>query len=151
MGISRTTVARELARMQKPYDPRHAQLDAKRKAKRPKPRKLDAKGPLRAYVVQMLASRWSPEQISKRIKKDFPDDEEMRISHEAIHQSLYVQGYGALRHELSVEYSLRTKRHGRKPASKLPAKNRPWLKDAHISKRPPQANDRSIPGIGKAT
>lgn len=146
MGISRTTVARELRRTQEPYDPRRAQLDAKTKAKRPKPRKLDAKGPLRAYVLQMLASRWSPEQISKRIEKDFPDDGGMRISHEAIYQSLYVQGYGTLRHELGIECSLRTKRHGRKPTSKLPCKNRPWLKDAHISKRPPEADDRSIPG-----
>ena len=146
MGISRTTVARELSRMQGPYDPRRAQLDAKGKARRPKPRKLDAQGPLRAYVVQMLARRWSPEQVSKRIEEDFPDDEGMRISHEAIYQSLYVQGYGTLRHELGVEYALRTKRRGRKPASKLPAKNRPWLKDAHISKRPPEAADRSIPG-----
>lgn len=146
MNISRTTVARELSRVQGPYDPRHAQLDARKKAKRPKPRKLDARGPLRAYVLQMLASRWSPEQVSKRIEEDFPDDEEMRISHETIYRSLYVQGYGTLRHELGVEYALRTKRRGRKPASKLPAKNRPWLKDAHISKRPPEAGDRSIPG-----
>lgn len=146
IGVSRTTVARELARVRGPYDPRRAQLDAREKARRPRPRKLDAPGPLRTYVLRMLASRWSPEQVSKRIEEDFPDDEGMRISHETIYQSLYVQGYGTLRHELGVEYALRTGRRGRKPASKLPPKGRPWLRDAHISKRPPEAADRSIPG-----
>lgn len=146
IGVHRTTVLREVKRMQAAYDPRAADLDAKRKARRPKPRKLDGDGPLRSYVVNRLMLKWSPEQISKRIREDFPEDESMRVSHETIYQALYVQGYGALRHELGVELALRTKRKGRRPASRLPSKTRPWLEGAHIALRPAEAQDRAVPG-----
>ena len=62
------------------------------------------------------ASAWSPEQIAHRLQLDFPDDEEMRISHEAIYQSLYVQGRGALRRELTA--CLRTGRALRVPRAR---------------------------------
>ena len=69
---------------------------------------------LRAYVQQASSSDgWSPEQITRRLLEDFPDDEAMRISHETIYQSLYVQGRGALRRELTA--CLRTGRALRKP------------------------------------
>ena len=61
------------------------------------------------------AKSWSPEQISARLRLDFPDDESMRISHEAIYQSLYVQGRGALRRELTA--CLRTGRALRVPSA----------------------------------
>ncbi len=68
-------------------------------ARRPKVAKLAAHERLRRYVQDKLVGRqcWSPEQIAARVRVDFPDDERMRISHEAIYQSLYVQGRGALR------------------------------------------------------
>lgn len=67
---------------------------------RPKPAKLAVHPELRAWVQDKLEHlQWSPEQIAHRLRLEFPDDESMRISHEAIYQSLYVQGRGALRRE----------------------------------------------------
>ena len=76
-----------------------AQAEADRRARRPKTAKLAGYQPLHDYVGDKLsgAEHWSPEQISRRIRVEFPDDELMRISHEAIYQALYVQGRGALR------------------------------------------------------
>nr|GEU28663.1 hypothetical protein [Tanacetum cinerariifolium] len=88
---------------------------------------------------------WSPEQISNRLKTDFPDDESMRISHEAIYQALYIQGRGALRRELVS--CLRTGRALRVPRARAQAKA--WAhvsEDVMISKRPAEAEDRAVPG-----
>jgi IS30 family transposase len=88
---------------------------------------------------------WSPEQISKRLKLDFPDDELMRISHEAIYQALYVQGRGALRRELVA--CLRTGRALRVPRAR--SQRKPWghvTVDVVISKRPAEVEDRAVPG-----
>ena len=81
-----------------------AQAKAEARARRPKTAKLAAPGALRDYVQDKLTCRqhWSPEQISRRLRTDFPDDEGMRVSHETIYQSLYVQGRGALRRELTT-------------------------------------------------
>ncbi|WP_084669785.1 IS30 family transposase [Duganella zoogloeoides] len=90
-------------------------------------------------------SGWSPEQISNRLKTDFPDDESMRISHEAIYQALYIQGRGALRRELVS--CLRTGRALRVPRARAQAKA--WAhvrEDVMISKRPAEAEDRAVPG-----
>ncbi len=88
---------------------------------------------------------WSPEQISQRLKIDFPDDESMRISHEAIYQSLFIQGRGALKRELVA--CLRTGRALRQPRARV--RNRPQghvTADVVISQRPAEAADRSVPG-----
>jgi IS30 family transposase len=88
---------------------------------------------------------WSPEQISKRLRADFPDDESMRVSHEAIYQALYVQGRGALTRELVA--CLRTGRALRVPRNR--ARQKPWAHvtaDVLISKRPAEAEDRAVPG-----
>jgi len=147
VGCHRTTVSRELARMPSgTYDPRRAQRDAESAARRPKERKLDANPRLRAYVVNGLMLRWSPEQVSRRARDEFPDDEGMRVSCETIYQALYVQGKGALRHELGVRVALRGGRRGRRPRSKLPARGRPWVEGREISARPPEAGDRAVPG-----
>ena len=147
VGCHRTTVSRELGRMPAgEYDPRAAQRDAEAAARRPKERKLDSNARLRAYVVNCLTLRWSPEQISGRIALEFPDDEEMRVSHETIYQALYVQGKGALRHELGVRSALRSGRAGRRPRSRLPARGKPWVEGSSIAERPPEAEDRAVPG-----
>ncbi len=91
------------------------------------------------------ATAWSPEQISRRLVIDFPDDEDMRISHEAIYQALYIEGRGALKRELVA--CLRTGRALRKPRQR--ARNRPQghvTPDVVLSKRPPEADDRAVPG-----
>lgn len=148
VGCHRTTVGRELARAGGGrYDPREAQRQAEELARRPKERRLDADGRLRAYVVEKLALRWSPEQISSRIREEHPDDGGMRVSHETIYRALYVQGRGALRHELGVVQALRSGRSRRRPRSKLPPRDgRPWVEGASISRRPPEAADRAVPG-----
>jgi transposase, IS30 family len=88
---------------------------------------------------------WSPEQISSRLRVDFPDDESMRISHEAIYQALYVQGRGALRRELVA--CLRTGRALRVPRAR--ARQKAWAHvtpEVMISERPAEVEDRAVPG-----
>jgi IS30 family transposase len=90
-------------------------------------------------------SAWSPEQISHRLKLDFPDDESMRISHEAIYQSLYIQGRGALKRELVA--CLRTGRALRVPRQR--SRRKAWAHvtpEVMISERPAEVEDRAVPG-----
>jgi IS30 family transposase len=90
------------------------------------------------------AKAWSPEQISARLRMDFPDDESMRISHEAIYQSLYVQGRGALRRELTA--CLRTGRALRIPRARTRRGKSFVTEQVLISQRPAEAEDRAVPG-----
>jgi transposase, IS30 family len=91
------------------------------------------------------ANAWSPEQISKRLRVDFPDDKSMRISHEAIYQSLYVQGRGALRRELVA--CLRTGRALRVPRARTKTRGKKFVSPAiMIGQRPAEAEDRAVPG-----
>lgn len=88
---------------------------------------------------------WSPEQIANRLPLDFPDDESMRISHEAIYQALYVQGRGALRRELVA--CLRTGRALRVPRAR--SRQKAWAHvtpEVMISERPAEVEDRAVPG-----
>jgi IS30 family transposase len=88
---------------------------------------------------------WSPEQISHRLRVDFPDDESMRVSHEAIYQSLFVQGRGALRRELTA--CLRTGRALRVPRARAGSRGKGFItKEVMISQRPAEAEDRAVPG-----
>jgi IS30 family transposase len=91
------------------------------------------------------ATAWSPEQISARLKIDFPDDESMRISHEAIYQALYVQGRGALRRELTA--CLRSGRALRVPRARVRGRGKAFVTEQiMISERPASAEDRAVPG-----
>ena len=91
------------------------------------------------------AKAWSPEQISNRIRLDFPDDETMRISHEAIYQALYIQGRGALKRELVA--CLRTGRALRVPRARTKGKGKKFVTpEIMISERPAEADDRAVPG-----
>jgi IS30 family transposase len=88
---------------------------------------------------------WSPEQIANRVKVDFPDDESMRISHEAIYQALYIEGRGALKRELV--WCLRTGRALRAPRER--SRRKTWAHvtpETLISERPAEAEDRAVPG-----
>jgi transposase, IS30 family len=114
------------------------------RSRRPKEAKLAANDRLRAKVQEGLANFWSPEQISAQLRVEHPEDRAMNVSHETIYQSLYVQGRGALRAELK-KY-LRTRRKSRK-ARGPEAVDRGRIKDmVSISERPPEANDRAVPG-----
>jgi IS30 family transposase len=91
------------------------------------------------------ARSWSPEQISNRLRLDFPDDESMRVSHEAIYQSLYVQGRGALRRELTA--CLRTGRALRVPRARVRGRGKGFVTgEVMISQRAAEAADRAVPG-----
>ena len=91
------------------------------------------------------SSAWSPEQISQRLKVDFPEDPTMRISHEAIYQALYIQGRGALRRELSA--CLRSGRALRLPRERSRNRSKAFIADAlMISDRPAEIGDRAVPG-----
>jgi IS30 family transposase len=91
------------------------------------------------------ASAWSPEQIARRLPVDFPDDETMRISHEAIYQALFVQSRGALRRELAA--CLRTGRVLRIPRARSRGRGKTFISpEIMISQRPAEVVDRAVPG-----
>jgi IS30 family transposase len=88
---------------------------------------------------------WSPEQIARRLRRDFPGDETMQISHEAIYQALYVQGRGALRRELTA--CLRTGRALRVPRARARGRGKSFIgPEVMISERPVEVADRAVPG-----
>jgi transposase, IS30 family len=99
---------------------------------------------LRAWVQDKLEENWSPEQISVMLKREFPGDREMRVSHETIYQSIYVQGRGALRRELAS--CLRTGRAVRKPRRRSGERRSRIPGQVNISERPAEVEDRAVPG-----
>ena len=152
LGVSASTVSREVRAHQvrhwetQHYDARIAHYRALAARPRSRPGKLEHP-PLRAAVVSRLNNRYSPQQVAGELTLMFPDDPEMRVSHETIYQALYVQGKGALRHELTVEKALRSGRTARVPKSKLPRRSsRPWLEGARLADRPAEVEDRAVPG-----
>jgi len=157
VGRSPSTVSRDVAAGggRTRYRAWRADARACRRARRPKLPKLVSCGRLRREVERRLLQRWSPQQISARLRTDFPDDLSMRISHETIYQSLFVQGRGALRSELTR--CLRTGRAHRRPIG-LPTGAGVLKNMVLLSERPPEAEDRAVPGhwegdliIGKAS
>jgi IS30 family transposase len=115
---------------------------AREAARRPKPFKLRA-GPLLDEVTRRLEQLWSPDEIARRLPLDFPDDAEMRVSHETIYQSLFVRGRGELRRELAR--SLRSGRTCRKKRGTPDGRGRiPGM--INISDRPAEVDDRAVPG-----
>jgi IS30 family transposase len=151
LGRSPATISREIRRNSSSgrtelYRATVAQAAADRRARRPKVSKLCANPALRDYVSGKLegVEHWSPEQIARRLVVDFPDDERMRICHETIYQSLYVQGRGALRRELTA--CLRTGRALRKPARRADGRRERIKDKVMISDRPAEVADRAVPG-----
>lgn len=152
LGRSPSTISRELSRgvsltngPRVGYRAGVAQGRAQLRAARPKKARLAANPLLRARVQAGLRLRWSPRQISVRFRLRYPDQPEMWVSAETIYQSLYVQGRGALRRELAV--CLRTGRALRKPRARARGKSRGRIPGmVSISERPPEADDRAVPG-----
>jgi transposase, IS30 family len=126
------------------YVPSRAQLRAENAAKRPKATKLSRCPRLAAEVQARLDRNDSPEQIANRLEVDFPDDEEMRVSHETIYVSLFVQGRGELRRDLHKR--LRTGRAVRKPRRAVGERRGRIAGMVSISERPPEVEDRAVPG-----
>ena len=152
LGRSPSTVSREVARNSNSrgvYRAWRAEEQTAIRARRPKTTKLAANPVLASLVQQLLGEYWSPEQISLRLRDEFGDDKAMRVSHETIYQSLYVQGRGELRRELAA--CLRTGRALRQPqrhATERRAGSRTWSTSANA---PPRPATGPCPDTGKAT
>ena len=160
VGRCPSTVSRELRRNRPvggPYRACAAQVVADGRARRPRARRLVADRPLAAQVEKWLKERWSPQQIAGRLRAEYPDQPERRVSHETIYQALYLQGRGGLRAELTD--ALRTGRARRRPKGPNPGRGTRGTITGmvSISERPAEAEDRAVPGhwegdliIGKA-
>lgn len=122
-----------------------ADSSALERGRRPKPEKLSQNSRLCLEVDRGLRAWWSPQQISAELVREYPDDPNMRISHETIYKSLFVQARGALRKELTT--CLRTGRTQRRPHLRTERSGGGRLQNmVMISERPPEAEDRAVPG-----
>ncbi len=148
LGRSPSTVSRELRRnvdrRDGCYRATTAHALAYDRASRPKPAKLATNLALAERVQDDLERRYSPEQISGRLRRQFPDEPQMRVSPETIYQSLYVQSRGALRRELTK--CLRTGRALRQPGRRADRRKNRIPDPVNISERPPEADDRALAG-----
>jgi transposase, IS30 family len=146
LGRHRSTIGREIKRTcaeRWRYRPLAAERRRARRAGRPKRGKLASNPELLAAVEEGLSEGWSPEQISARLKREYPNDRGMRISHETIYRALYVQSRGELRRQLTRQ--LRTGRDRRKRQGHV--ERRGHIADmVSISERPPEVEDRAVPG-----
>ena len=146
-GRSPSTISRELARNADPrtggYLPERAHWLAWERQRRPKRSKLARDPVLRARVQRLLDRRYSPEQVSGRLKVEHPDDPAMRVSHETIYQGIYVYPRGGLRRELQA--CLRSGRGVRRRRGRRETRGR-IVGAVPIGQRPPEAEGRLVPG-----
>ena len=112
---------------------------------RPKARKLETSRRLHDAVNEGLRRRWSPWQISRRLKRDHPEDLEMRVAHETIYECLYLQARGEMRTQLKLE--LRSGRTRRVSHSRSSQVKGGIIGMVNISERPAEADDRAVPGF----
>jgi len=148
LGRAPSTVSREIQRNSGRRDYRANKADAAawQRAHRPKTCKLAQNPALARIVAEKLMERWSPRQIAGWLKRTYPDDESFQVSHETIYLTLYIQARGALKKELikylrrsramrrAREHTQKTKKHGR------------ISNTVSISERPPEVEDRAVPG-----
>jgi len=147
IGKHTSTVSREIRdrSIDGLYLPYRAHTAATAARARPKQSKLVTNHSLRQAVHHGLSQRYSPEQISHRLVKDFPDDEGMRVSHETIYQALYFQARGGLKRE--VAQALRSGRTRRKPHRSPDQRTHRFVDPMiMISERPAEVADRAVPG-----
>jgi transposase, IS30 family len=145
LGRAPSTISREVNANGKreAYRAVRAEQTAGQRSCRPRARKLESNAPLRREVERRLLERWSPQQIAARLVRDYPLDPSMRVSHETIYQSLFVQTRGTLRKELTR--CLRTGRTQRKSKGRAIPKGR-MCDMVMIADRPAEASDRAVPG-----
>jgi transposase, IS30 family len=147
IGKHKSTVSREVRAhsVEGLYLPYHAERSATAARARPKQSKLVTNHTLRQAVEDGLSQRWSPEEISHRLVKDFPDDEGMRVSHETIYQAVYFQARGGLKRELTQ--ALRSGRTKPKPHRHPDQRTHRFIDPMiMISERPAEVEDRAVPG-----
>jgi transposase, IS30 family len=146
IGRHRSTVCREIMRNKNPDGDYHARMAhgrAAERARRPKEFKL-TDNPLCAAIEAWMDDGWSPKLIAEVLARDHPDDRQARVSHETIYQCLYVQARGSLRADLHQRLS--TKRAARKPRDRYTSRGVYRGEEFTISDRPPEADDRAVPG-----
>jgi IS30 family transposase len=148
MGRSPSTISRELTRntvSERGYMPHTAHRLSVERRRRPRTPKVLSNDELFGYVREKLAQRWSPEQISRRLRKEFPDSTDMRVCTETIYQAIYVHARGELKRDLARQ--LRRRRSARKP-HRQPDARRPRFVDPMvlIDDRPAEIEDRAVPG-----
>src|SRR5262249_32167878 len=147
LGRAASTISREVAwsGSRGSYRAWRADVGAIERGRRPKPSKLALDAKLCREVVRGLRAHWSPQQITARLIRDYPDDLAMRVSHETIYRTLFVQARGALRKELTT--CLRTGRAQRRPRLRVDQSGAGRLRNmVLISDRPPEVEDRAVPG-----
>lgn len=147
LNRNHSVISREVSRNggRSAYRAMPAQNRANQARSRPKSRLLESDPRLHDEVNNGLTKKWSPRQISDRLRTDFPEDDTMRVSHETVYQTLYLQARGELRTQLKL--ALRQGRTRRVSRSR-PATARGKIPDmVNISQRPPEAEDRSVPGF----
>jgi IS30 family transposase len=147
LGRSHTTIAREIERCggRSRYRAHSADREARARARRPRPTKLELCPELRRLVAEGLENEHSPEQIAGWLRRRYPDNERMRVSHETIYRALYVQARGALKRELTRHLRRgRKKRYARAQSSK--GRGGKLTGMVMISERPPEVEDRAVPG-----
>jgi transposase, IS30 family len=147
LGRAPSTISREVARNgpRSNYRAWRAESEAVRRGHRPKASKLAVDARLCREVERGLSAHWSPQQIAARLICDYPDDLDMRVSHETIYRTLFVQARGALRKELTA--CLRTGRTQRRPHMRTEQSGAGRLQNmVLISDRPPEVADRAVPG-----
>jgi IS30 family transposase len=145
---SHTTIAREIDRCggRRRYRAHAAEREARRRSRRPRPTKLELRPELRRAVAERLREDHSPEQIAGWLRIRYPDNEAMRVSHETIYRALYVQARGTLRRELTRHLRRgRSRRHARSQSSRGQGQGK-LTGMAMISERPPEVEDRAVPG-----
>jgi IS30 family transposase len=147
LGRSPSTVCREIERNggSRAYRAARADKLAWERALRPKRCRLACHGRLRWRVAHKLALQWSPQQIAGWLKRQYPDDPDMQISHEAIYRSLFIQARGVLKKELMTH--LRTRRQMRHAKGANTGRGQGQIPDmVSIRERPAEADDRAVPG-----
>jgi len=147
LGRAASTVSREVRRNggSSAYRASEADACAWERSLRPKPCRLATHPELRWHVAKRLSLQWSPEQISAWLKREYPADEDMQVSHETIYRSLFVQTRGVLKKELMAH--LRTARQMRQPKGGTEKIGLGQIVDAvSIRQRPAEAEDRAVPG-----
>jgi IS30 family transposase len=146
LGRTQSVISREITRNggRDGYRVHAAQQRYETLKTRPKERKLEKNQRLHDTVAEKLRDDFSPEQISGRLKEDYPDDPGMHVSHETIYQALFLQARGELRTQLKL--ALRTGRAQRVPRGSTRPKQARIAGMVNISERPAEAEDRAVPG-----
>lgn len=146
LGRAASSVSREVRRNGGPQCYRALRADARAwsRARRPKRCVLSSHARLREQVARWLSWLWSPEQISRALVSKYPHDDSMRVSHETIYRTLYIQARGALKKELIAH--LRTQRSRRRPHGAEGPQGGSIHGELSISQRPAEVEDRAVPG-----